>query len=118
MLIKGLIDEDFVNYKKISMTIMFPFCTFKCGTDYCQNSLLSHEENIEIGVYNLCDIKVCTLYDTYFAGMDTRDKRRYVFNYTEINQTIFENRLEALETIKEAEENKPIVSDEIYYEED
>ena len=48
MLIKGLIDEDFVNYKKISMTIMFPFCTFKCGTDYCQNSLLSHEENIEI----------------------------------------------------------------------
>lgn len=28
------------------------------------------------------------------------------------------NRLEALETIKEAEENKPIVSDEIYYEED
>lgn len=46
------------------------------------------------------------------------DKRRYVFNYSEINQTIFENRLEALETIKEAEENKPIVSDEIYYEED
>ena len=48
MLIKGRLDEDFVNYKKISMTIMFPFCTFKCGTDYCQNSLLSHEENIEI----------------------------------------------------------------------
>ena len=71
-----------------------------------------------VGVYNLCDIKVCTLYDTYFAGIDTGDKRRYVFNYSEINQTIFENRLEALETIKEAEENKPIVSDEIYYEED
>lgn len=50
MLIKGLIDEDFVNYKKISMTIMFPFCTFKCGTDYCQNSPLAHEENIEIDV--------------------------------------------------------------------
>lgn len=71
-----------------------------------------------VGVYNLCDIKVCTLYDTYFAGIDKRDKRRYIFNYTEINQTIFENRLEALEIIKEAEENKPIVSDEIYYEED
>ena len=36
-----------------------------------------------VGVYNLCDIKVCTLYDTYFAGIDTRDKRRYVFNYSE-----------------------------------
>ena len=71
-----------------------------------------------VGVYNLCDIKVCTLYDTYFAGIDKRDKRRYIFNYSEINQTIFENRLEALEIIKEAEENKPIVSDEIYYEED
>lgn len=71
-----------------------------------------------VGIYNLCDIKVCTLYNTYFAGIDKRDKRRYVFNYTEINQTIFENRLEALEVIKEAEENKPIVSDEIYYEED
>lgn len=71
-----------------------------------------------VGIYNLCDIKVCTLYNTYFAGIDKRDKRRYVFNYTEINQTIFENRLEALELIKEAEENKPIVNDEIYYEED
>lgn len=50
MLIKGLIEEDFVNYKKISMTIMFPFCTFKCGTGYCQNSPLVHEENIEIDV--------------------------------------------------------------------
>lgn len=71
-----------------------------------------------VGIYNLCDIKVCTLYDTYFAGIDKRDKRRYIFNYSEINQTIFENRLEALEIIKEAEENKPIVSNEIYYEED
>ena len=50
MFIKGLIDEDFVNYKKISMTIMFPFCTFKCGTGYCQNSPLAHEKNIEIDI--------------------------------------------------------------------
>ena len=34
MKIKGLISEDFVNYKKPAMTIMFPYCTFKCGTDY------------------------------------------------------------------------------------
>ena len=50
MFIKGLIDEDFVNYKKISMTIMFPFCTFKCGTGYCQNSPLAREKNIEIDI--------------------------------------------------------------------
>ena len=71
-----------------------------------------------VGVYNLLDMKVCTIYDTYFATMEKRDKRRYLFYYTDINKIIFENRLEALEIIKEAEKNKPIVSDEIYYEED
>lgn len=72
----------------------------------------------KVGVYNLLDMKVYTTYDTYFATVEKRDKRRYLFYYTDINKIIFENRLEALEKIKEAEENKPIVSDEIYYEED
>ena len=30
MIIKGLIDEDFINYKKPSMVIEFPYCNFKC----------------------------------------------------------------------------------------
>lgn len=50
MKVKGIISEDFVNYKKSSMTIMFPYCTFKCGTDYCQNSSLADEKNIEISI--------------------------------------------------------------------
>ena len=50
MKVKGIISEDFVNYKKVSMTIMFPYCTFKCGTDYCQNSSLANEKNIDISV--------------------------------------------------------------------
>lgn len=53
MKIKGLISEDFINYKKSAMTIMFPYCTFKCGTDYCQNSFLAHEPNIEISIEDL-----------------------------------------------------------------
>ena len=48
MQIKGLITEDFVNYKKASMTIIFPYCTWKCGKDYCQNSSLSKAPIIEI----------------------------------------------------------------------
>ncbi len=48
MKIKGVISEDFINYKEIGMTIIFPYCTFKCGTDYCQNSSLAHEPTIEI----------------------------------------------------------------------
>lgn len=52
MLVKGIIDTDIVNYKKISMTIEFPFCSFKCdkecGRAVCQNSSLANEPNIEI----------------------------------------------------------------------
>ena len=52
MIIKGLIDEDFVNYKKPAMVIEFPYCTFKCdkecGQSVCQNSVLAHEPNIII----------------------------------------------------------------------
>lgn len=52
MLIKGLTDEDFVNYKKPSMYIAFPNCDFKCdreaGCSICQNSSLAHEPDIDI----------------------------------------------------------------------
>lgn len=50
--IKGLKDEDFVNYKKPSMFIAFPSCTWKCekecGMRVCQNSALATAKNIEI----------------------------------------------------------------------
>lgn len=55
MKIKGLISEDLVNYKKPSMTIIFPYCTFKCGEGYCQNSELAKAPIIEINVNNLVD---------------------------------------------------------------
>lgn len=46
MQIKNVVYEDFVNYKKPSMFIVFPFCTFKCekdsGIHCCQNSDLAH----------------------------------------------------------------------------
>ena len=52
MIIKGLITEDFVNYKKPSLTIMMPRCSFKCdkesGCDLCQNSHLVNEPDIVI----------------------------------------------------------------------
>ena len=50
MKIKGIIDEDFVNYKKISMTIMFPHCNFKCGAEYCQNSPLAKSKTYDIDI--------------------------------------------------------------------
>ena len=52
MKIKGLIDEDFVNYKKPSMFISTYTCTFKCdkecGQAVCQNLPLVSQPTIEV----------------------------------------------------------------------
>ena len=54
MKIKGLIDEDFTNYKKPSMFIATCYCNWKCcveqGLDksICQNSEIAQQKNIEI----------------------------------------------------------------------
>ena len=59
MLIRGLIEEDFVNYKKASMFIVFPTCTFKCekdcGIKCCQNSEVAKSAAIEIDTKILVD---------------------------------------------------------------
>lgn len=52
--VKDIKYEDFVNYKKPSMFIAFPSCTFKCerecGQKMCQNSSLMQSPNREIGI--------------------------------------------------------------------
>jgi len=52
MIIKFLEKEDFVNYKKCSMVIGFPYCTFKCdkenGIQLCQNLPLCNQENRDV----------------------------------------------------------------------
>lgn len=57
MQIKFLVDEDFVNYKKPSMFIGFPHCTFKCdrecGEEVCQNSPLARQPNIDIEIEDI-----------------------------------------------------------------
>lgn len=52
--LKGIIDEDFINYRIPSMTLMFPKCSFKCGTEYCQNSSLSKSPDITLDIADLC----------------------------------------------------------------
>lgn len=54
-----MVDEDFVNYKKPSMFISFPSCTFKCeaecGVRCCQNSALAQAPNIDVNVNKLIE---------------------------------------------------------------
>lgn len=59
MIIKGLIVEDFVNYKKPCMVIEMPYCDFKCdkenGCQLCQNSSLINEKDIDISIERIIE---------------------------------------------------------------
>lgn len=57
MKIKGIIDECIGDYKKTSMYIAMPYCSFKCdkenGIKLCQNSQLINEPDIDISYEDL-----------------------------------------------------------------
>lgn len=59
--LKGIIDEDFINYKVPSMTLISPTCTLKCDIEYgepiCQNSSLVSDETpvVEVKIKDLCE---------------------------------------------------------------
>lgn len=85
MVIKGLVDEDFVNYKKPSMFIAFPNCSFKCekecGQQVCQNSTLATAPNIEISANEICK-RYVTNHITQalvFGGLEPLDSIDNVF---------------------------------------
>ena len=59
MIIKDIKDEDFANYKKPSMFVIMPHCSFKCdkenGCNLCQNSHLAQEPTLDISVRDLIE---------------------------------------------------------------
>lgn len=58
MRVKGIIDEDFVNYKKPSLFIITTKCSMKCNSPnhvYCQNYDLLRADDIEISKEELCE---------------------------------------------------------------
>lgn len=59
MLIKGITDEDFINYKLPSMFIASATCSFKCDKEYgspvCQNSPLAKQPDIEVSMAGLVE---------------------------------------------------------------
>ena len=79
MLIKGLVDEDFVNYKKPSMYIAFPYCTFKCdkeaGCSICQNSQLAKEPDFDISFIEIVSryVKNDITKAVVFSGLEPFD---------------------------------------------
>lgn len=71
-----------------------------------------------VGIYNVLECTVRSVYDTYFVCVEKRDKHAYLLNYTDIGNSVFFNRQDALEKVNLAEKDKIEVSDETYYEED
>lgn len=51
----GLTDECFTDYKKPSMYLAFPKCSFKCGSQVCQNFNLASAPSIEVPITSLCE---------------------------------------------------------------
>ena len=70
-----------------------------------------------LGIYDVCELKIRTVTDTYFVGTDKRDKRAYLFSYNAVEECIFLNRKDAVGKAIAAEESNPKVSKETYYEE-
>ena len=79
MLIKGLIDEDFINYKLPCMTIMTNKCSFKCdrecGRQICQNSALAIAADIQIKSSSIVEryIKNDITHAIVFQGLEPLD---------------------------------------------
>lgn len=59
MILKNLIETDFINYKKTCMTLEFPYCSFKCNKEYgntiCHNSSIIELPDIDVNVDSIID---------------------------------------------------------------
>ena len=86
MIIKGLIDESFVDYKKPCMYIAFPKCTWKCDRDagctICQNSQLAKEPDIEISTIEIVSryVKNPITKAVVFSGLEPFDSLNDVYD--------------------------------------
>lgn len=79
MHIINIIDEDFVNYKKASLFVGFPKCSFKCdkecGKKVCQNSELAHARTINIDAQTIVNRYLKNKFTSaiVFGGLEPMD---------------------------------------------
>lgn len=79
MIVKDIVFEDFINYKKPSMFIICPKCSFKCdieaGRNVCQNYKLTQQPNIEVSNKYIVDnyIKNKISKSIVFGGLEPFD---------------------------------------------
>lgn len=82
MKIKLLVDEDVANYKKTSMVLAFPYCSFKCG-DACQNKHLASMPDIDVPVESIVQRYVRNPFTSavVLQGLEPLDTLKDVFAF-------------------------------------
>ena len=97
MEIKGIIHEDFVNYKVCSMTIAMPYCTFKCdkecGSNVCQNSKLVKDPTLDIPAAKIIDQYLYNplSHAIVFQGLEPFDSYNDIYYFIYALRFIFRN---------------------------
>lgn len=67
-----------------------------------------------VGVFEVLELTVRTVEDTWFVGLEKKEKQALLFSYKDIDKCIFFERHDALMTVKEAQSScKKKVSDEV-----
>ena len=86
----NIIDEDFVNYKVPTMSLLFPYCSMKCnieaGREVCQNTSLCNSSLIEVSIEALCEryLKNPISKAICCYGMEPFDSHIELFNFISI----------------------------------
>ena len=70
-----------------------------------------------VGIYEVYDLTVRMVAETWFSATDKRTKQTFLFNDKDIGKRVFYKREEALDLVKAAEKNKKEINEESYYEE-
>ena len=70
-----------------------------------------------LGIFDVYELKIRTIEDTYFVGTGKRNKKAFLLPYSAIGEYVFVSRKDAVDKAIVAEENAPKVSKETYYEE-
>ena len=72
-----------------------------------------------LGIFEVEELKLRTVEEDYFVGLNKHDKRAFLFFMNSIGDKIFLNRKDALNKVKYAQAHSKIkeVSSERYYEE-
>lgn len=69
------------------------------------------------GVYDVLDLKIRTITDSYFVGTEKTTRQAFLFGYSNLERIVFKNRKDAVAYAKQAEKTGKKVSSERCYEE-